>query len=180
MRRSTDSLTRLLVLAVFSLALPLPSSADLPVRPVAVTPMTVEELVAGSDHVVIGTVQVVHPRWNATRTSIVTDVSITAQEYFKSTTFKPELLLTLPGGTVEGLTVKVEDVPTFDVADTVLLFLKDRPTGELQVVGLSQGVYYVRGTRAVHAPSGRATPLATCALACARWSAYRRPPTAAP
>ena len=95
-----------------------------------------------------------------TRTSIVTDVSITAQEYFKSTTFKPQLLLTLPGGTVEGLTVKVEDVPTFDVADTVLLFLKDRPTGELQFVGLSQGVYYVRGTRAVHAPSGRATPLA--------------------
>jgi hypothetical protein len=154
-----QSRTRWLVLAVFCLAWPLASPAELTIRPVAVTPMTLGELVAGSDHVVLGTVQVVQPRWDATRTSIVTDVSVTTSEYFKSTTFKARLLLTLPGGTLEGLTVKVADVPVFAVGDTVLLFLKEHPAFGLQLVGLSQGVYYVRGPRAVHAPSGATTSL---------------------
>jgi hypothetical protein len=127
-----------------------------------VTPSDLGELLARADHVFIGLVREVRSDWNPTRTSIDTTVRLVVEEYFKSSTFPPQFTLRLPGGTVGDVSLKVAGVPAFSVGDRALLFLEEDPgrPGLPGIVGLWQGVYYVRDGVAVQAESGRRFPLA--------------------
>ncbi|MGH7322967.1 MAG: hypothetical protein ACRELA_25555, partial [Candidatus Rokuibacteriota bacterium] len=124
----------------------------------AVIPMAVEELVARADHVFLGLVKDVRARQDPAGGGIVTDVSVVAEEYLKSRTFPPRVILVLPGGTVGSLTLRVEDVPTFVRDERVLLFLRER-AGAPEIVGAWQGVFRIRGGTSVQAESNLTLPL---------------------
>jgi hypothetical protein len=70
-----------------------------------------------------------------------------------------EVVVSEPGGTVDGVTQKYGGVPRFSSEQEVVLFLWTGPSGRTQVIGLSQGVLQVQKSAAgeeevVREPSG--------------------------
>jgi hypothetical protein len=70
-----------------------------------------------------------------------------------------EVVVSEPGGTVDGVSQKYGGVPRFTPGQEVILFLWTGPSGRTQVIGLSQGVLQVQKSAAgeeevVREPSG--------------------------
>lgn len=59
-----------------------------------------------------------------------------------------EVVVSEPGGTVDGVTQKYGGVPRFTPGQEVVLFLWTGPSGRTQVIGLSQGVFQVQKSAA--------------------------------
>ncbi|HEY0782606.1 MAG TPA: hypothetical protein VGE98_09135, partial [Thermoanaerobaculia bacterium] len=68
-----------------------------------VAPFTDEQIIRGSQHVVVATVVGKQARWNAQHTLIVTDYTLAVEESLKG---EPagRLTVTVPGGTLNGAT----------------------------------------------------------------------------
>jgi len=92
-----------------------------------------------SDAIAIGTITSVESRWNDAGTEIETVVAFSVDETLAGELSQNPILI-VPGGTVDGMTYWVEDVPVFFPGENVGLFLKQLPGGEYRTVGLSQGV----------------------------------------
>ncbi|MDV2481379.1 PKD domain-containing protein [Methanoculleus sp. Wushi-C6] len=92
-----------------------------------------------SDAIATGTITSVESRWDEAGTGIETVVSFSVGETLAGG-LPEDPVLVLPGGTVDRITLWVEDVPVFFPGETVGLFLKERPDGSYLPVGLSQGV----------------------------------------
>lgn len=118
-------------------------------------------LVARSEHAVAAHVQATSSRYDADG-RIVTDVLVQVDEVAKGPARRGEVLqLLLLGGTVQGLTMRVEGAATLREGEQAMLFLERHPTGHLIPVGLSQGVMPIRETngRRMVSPGGASLAL---------------------
>jgi hypothetical protein len=106
--------------------------------------LSLEELVAKADLIVVATVSEQTSRWNKYG-RIVTDVTLAVDQPIKGDTSNGEqLVVTTLGGTIGELLMKVEGSARFVSGSSVLVFLRQVPgTGELRPVGMSQGVRYL-------------------------------------
>ncbi len=103
-----------------------------------------------SDAIATGTITSVESQWNEAGTGIETVVSVSVGETLAGG-LPENPVLVVPGGTVDGITQWVEDVPVFFPGENVGLFLRERPDGSYQPVGLSQGVVPLTGASAAKA-----------------------------
>lgn len=72
---------------------------------------------------------------------IYTDISIRTDQALKGE--RTNMLLTIEGGTANGITLKVSDVPTFKVGEEVVVFAKKQAAGYLLSFG-SQAKYTIK------------------------------------
>ena len=104
-----------------------------------VRPLTLSNLCAQADRVVVGGVNKIESRWEGSK--IVTDVTIAPTENLKGVGSVP-FAITVPGGTVDGVTLRVSAAPVFAVAEQVVLFRKTGPNPG-GVYGWYRGKYTV-------------------------------------
>ena len=88
-----------------------------------------EQLFAGSDLVVTGTVLDINYRWGqGNESSIITAVRLEVEGVAKGEPHEGIIEVNYPGGRVGELELWVEDQPTFTVGEHVLLYLKSEST----------------------------------------------------
>ncbi|MDD3951619.1 MAG: PKD domain-containing protein [Desulfobacterales bacterium] len=115
-------------------------------------------LAGQSDAIATGTITSVESRWDEAGTGIETVVSFSVGETLAGG-LPENSVLVVPGGTVDGITLWVEDVPVFSPGENVGLFLKQSPDGFYLPVGLLQGVVPLAGEPAAKAgAAGLLTP----------------------
>lgn len=101
--------------------------------------LTLTDLCTHADRVVVGGVNKVASRWQGSK--IVTDVTIAPTDNLKGTGSLP-FVITVPGGTVGGVTLRASEAPVFTVGEQVLLFKKNGPS-PCGVYGWYRGKYTV-------------------------------------
>lgn len=144
------------------------------VHAATVTPMNLGELIEGADSIVVGAVNSSTSEWRGDQ--IITQSTIKVREHLLGDD-SSEITVTSLGGTALHPRLKVPvqmavaGVPVYRPGDTILLFGKHNAAGELQAVGLSQGVFRVElnadtgaeqvsvGTKALHAEGPKTPPL---------------------
>lgn len=112
--------------------------------------VTPEELIKGSDGVIIGTVKDLSvtkapSNLRAGEQDIVTNVNIAVEKYLSNpkNLSLENITVQVVGGTIGKETMTAEDSPDFEVGQKVLVFLKQGSNGILTVYGWSQGKYTV-------------------------------------
>lgn len=108
-----------------------------------VVKLTLEELVAHADWIVVGTVTGQNSQWNADHSHIYTLVTVAVEEWVKGESDDNEIVINTPGGEVGGTTEWVEDVPSFQKGERVLVFLQLHDDGSAGVVGGWQGKFVI-------------------------------------
>lgn len=93
--------------------------------------------------IVIGRVTATEARWNEDRTRIVTEVRVRVERRLKGAPAE-ELVLTQPGGELDGLRYSVEGAPRFRTGEESLLFVWRDAAGHATVQGLAQGKFDLR------------------------------------
>jgi len=93
-----------------------------------------------SEKIVRGQVVYIRSYWNPEKTLIYTDVKIFVSEYLKGDG-PMEIILKLPGGTVDDKTQWVSDTPQFNLGDDDVIFLESSG----QITGGPDGVYPLKG-----------------------------------
>lgn len=101
--------------------------------------LTLTDLCTNANRVVVGGVNKVESRWQGTK--IVTDVTIAPTENLKGQGTLP-FVITIPGGTVGGVTLRASEAPVFAVGEQVVLFQKTGPS-PCGVYGWYRGKYTV-------------------------------------
>jgi hypothetical protein len=116
----------------------------LPAAATTYLPVTFDELVARADVIFVGDVVDVRPFALETRdgTVIKTRVTFRVRDPLLGTTSALEVFDFL-GGEIDGVTMKVAEMPTFTVGDRRVMFAR-RERSINPVVGFSQGVFEVR------------------------------------
>lgn len=109
-----------------------------PMAAAQVRPLTLTQLCDGSTRIVVGGVTKMTPRWEGNR--IVTDVTVQTAEHLKGTGSQ-QAIVTIPGGTIGSVTLKVSEAPTFAVGELCVIFV--RPTPACGVYGWFRGKYTV-------------------------------------
>ena len=101
-----------------------------------------------SDDIVLGTVVGTESAWNADHTGIVTTARVRVDQ---STThrFSGTIPVTVPGGTVDGLTQWVEDQPVLVPGTEAYFFLMQNPRWGTTFAGGCQGMLHVQNGRVV-------------------------------
>ncbi len=127
MKRTMVSLAALLLVAV------VPATASTFVA------MSLDELVAGADAVVVGRVQEMKSSWTESGRIIVTDNEIKVDEVWVGSAAEKISVRTV-GGEVGGFLVEAHGFPAFEKNEHVILFLKrESESGTLQVLGYQLG-----------------------------------------
>lgn len=93
-----------------------------------------------SQKIIRGQVTSIKSYWNPEGTLIYTDVIVQVDEYLKGDG-RSEIVLQIPGGTVDDKTQWVSDTPQFSTGNSYVIFLE--PSG--QVTGGPDGVYLLSG-----------------------------------
>ena len=129
----------LLSLVLLSIALP-----SLPSRAAVVLRLALPELVLRAEHIVLAIAREKRSRFTP-EGRIVTDVTLTVDQTLKGD-FRPgqDIVVTRLGGEVGESAMLVEGAPRFQTGRSAVVFLRTVPsTGDLQVVGMSQGLFQV-------------------------------------
>jgi hypothetical protein len=103
---------------------------------------SVEETALGAEAIVRGRVEARVSRWTADHRRIVTDVTVTVTQAWKGAP-GPQVIVTLPGGTVGRIGQHVDAAPSFADGEEVVVFLS-RAGGGWRLAGLALGKYRVR------------------------------------
>ena len=113
-------------------------------RALTVVPRSFDELVARADIVFKGTVVHVNPQWIGEGQSrrIVTFVTFQVDETYKGAPERNQTLRFL-GGTVDGTTLEVPDMPVFAVGQRAVLFVTGNGRQYCPLVGVQQGRFHV-------------------------------------
>ena len=101
--------------------------------------LTPQQLCRNADRVLTGGVNKLQPRWDGQK--IVTDVTIVPVRNLKGDGATP-FVITIPGGTMGGITLRASEAPRFAVGEQVVLFLKPG-AGPCDVYGWYRGKYTV-------------------------------------
>lgn len=107
-----------------------------------VKPMPISELTAGADTIVLGLVESAKAAWKDGK--IVTDVTIAPKETWKGMP-KDHLVIEIPGGTVDGITMECGEAPRFTVGETAICFLRCSDAG-ICMFGWFRGKFTVLGS----------------------------------
>lgn len=126
-------------------------------RAAVVLRLELPDLVARAEHIVVAVAQQEQSRFRPDG-RIVTDVTLTVTETLKGD-FRSgqDIVVTRLGGEVGEIGMLVEGAPRFRMGRSAVLFLRElSTTGELQVVGMSQGVFHLeeREGRLYQIPGG--------------------------
>jgi len=123
----------LVSLAVLLLVAAVPATASTFVA------MSLDELVAGADAVVVGHVQEMKSSWTESGRIIVTDNEVRIDEVWVGSAPEKVSVRTF-GGEVGGFLVEATGFPKFEENEHVILFLKrEEASGTLQVLGYQLG-----------------------------------------
>jgi len=109
----------------------------------AVEKLTLEELTARADFIVLGTVTNLTSQWTADHKSIYTLVALSVEELIKGDLGNGEIVIMVPGGTAEGVTQTMEDAASFRVSERVVVFLRQGDDATYYVIGGFQGKYTI-------------------------------------
>lgn len=119
-----------------------------PVAPASATiseALSLQELVARADHVVLATAASAHAQRDA-RNRIVTDYALRVSEVMKGdAAIGSTLTMRSLGGVLGDLGMRVEGEPHLTTGERYVVFLGRTSSGLLRPVGMSQGVFPVRG-----------------------------------
>jgi hypothetical protein len=142
--------SRLLLAALLGSLLACPAAATTMVR------LDTPALARGSHDIVVGHITGTSVRWNADRTSVLTEVRVRVDRRLKGAP-ADELLLVQPGGELDGFRYSIEGAPRFRAGEDALLFVWRDPAGRATVNGLAQGKFDIRpdpatGARTVRRP----------------------------
>jgi hypothetical protein len=127
--------------------------------------LSLEQLVAAADHVVLARAEERQSRRHLDGRLIVTDVSLRVERTLKGDAQQGgSLVATRLGGRLQDIALQVPGEATFALGQRAIVFLRQaEPYGELRVVGMSQGVLPVRDrsddTPAMVTPGGGSTAL---------------------
>jgi hypothetical protein len=128
--------------------------------------LSVQELTARADLVLIGRVAEVASAWNAARTMIHTDIDLLVEEVLKGpANVTGRVGFRVAGGRVGDAAGVVADTPSFAVHEHVLVFLSRKRDGSLGLVEAFQGKFSIEQDDAtgagvaVRRSPGRAEPL---------------------
>jgi len=112
---------------------------------------TAREMAQLADAILVGKVVGITPRWSGDARGIVTDVAVRVERPIKHTQPGEIVRVTMPGGTMGGMTVYVDGTPEFLMGERALLYLERTSGGDLGVLGWRQGRWriedgYLAGT----------------------------------
>jgi hypothetical protein len=138
-------------------------AAARPAPATSVVPMSVPVMADCAAVVIVGEVAAIEASWRGTPRTIESAVTLRRVEYLKGAPSggapaRDTFRLTVPGGEVDGVRLRIAGAPEFGVGQTWVLFVL--PEWRVHpVVGISQGAFRVEaaghGTRRVH-QGGRA------------------------
>ena len=119
--------------------------AIIPAHATTVIAQDFNSLVSGADYVVRAVVKSVTSEYRTTPRgqAIFTKVELQVVETITGTPPQP-LVLQVLGGTVDGVTMRVEGVPQFHVGDEDILFVQNNGTQFFPLVGIMNGKYPVK------------------------------------
>ncbi|MDD5235615.1 MAG: hypothetical protein PHD13_05530 [Methanocellales archaeon] len=126
---------------------PIPTSAPTTVTVVGaglVEKLTLEQLTAKADFILVGTVTNIVTQRDTEDKSIHILVSISIEQSIKGN-LGQRITITVPGGELEGAKELVEDTPSFRVSERVLVFLHQEDVDTFSVVGGFQGKFSIYG-----------------------------------
>ena len=120
--------------------------------------LSLEQMVRGSQRIILGRCVSLETYWNKTRTRILTATRFAVTDNLKGDSRGVATVVTV-GGTRDGLTQVVSGTPKFRENEEVLLFLEAGKGSYWILMGLSQGMFRIatdrRGMKvAYHASSG--------------------------
>jgi hypothetical protein len=130
--------------------------------------LSYEDLNSQSNVVLIGTVKEIFPsKWNTPNGErpgnkiddsdilevMYTDITIHVNEYLKNPLSSEEVTVRVPGGTIGNETIWIEDAPSFEQNETVLLYLRGE-SSPFDVTGMSQGKFTVTDNGMAVRPDG--------------------------
>ncbi len=128
------------------------------VEATTVKQLSLEQMVRGSQRIILGRCVSQETYWNKTRTRILTATRFAVTDNLKGESRGVATVMTV-GGTLDGLTQVVSGTPKFRENEEVLLFLEAGKGGYWILMGLSQSMFRIatdrRGMKvAYHASSG--------------------------
>ena len=113
----------------------------------AVVPeLSLEELTRQSQVIVHGRVLRSWSEWDAKRQNIWTHHEIEVLDPLSGSVQKT-VVASEPGGTVDGLTMRISGEVAYAQGEEMVLFLYRTPIGYLRATGYAQGKYTIRGAR---------------------------------
>lgn len=127
----------MVMLALIALFAPMKGSAATLIH------LTLDEMTAQSQAILLGRCVEVSSAWNATHTDIVTSSVFEVAQYYKGSLGK-RVTITELGGQVGGWVSEYPGIPRFRVGEESLLFVWTGPDGAHQVIGLTQGKFRVQ------------------------------------
>jgi len=104
--------------------------------------LTVEEMAEKSSAVFLGRCVAVKSALDPDEFGMVTHNVFEVQEYYKGHLGR-RVVITEPGGEVDGRVTHYPGTPQFQPGDEVVLFVWAGPSGRHQVIGLTQGAFRV-------------------------------------
>jgi len=117
--------------------------ASVPVSASTFAAMSDEELVAGSQAVIVGEIDQVHSFWNEDGTAILSEAVVHVDRVLAGSA--PSLVTVRTfGGAVGDFRIEADGFPTFQAGNRTLLFLAASTDGTFRVTGYQLGQYRVR------------------------------------
>jgi hypothetical protein len=114
------------------------------VCPAAVVPrLSFDQLVATSEQIVHGRVERSWVAWDSSRRFIWTHYEVAVRDSVKGTA-QARVIVSEPGGTLDGFTLAVPGAVRYTAGEEVVLFLHRTPIGYLRANGYEQGKFAVR------------------------------------
>lgn len=120
-------------------------------------PAPLAERARGAERVVVGLVQAVEPSWRVNEFGdrlIVSTLRVVSEETLKGQPASA-IEIELEGGTLDGVTLKVSDLPTFSPGERAVFFLRQNTRGRLVPHLRGQGLLKLDGANRV--PGGTLT-----------------------
>lgn len=107
-------------------------------RSTSIPPMTFHELVAKADQIVTGRVVGNEISWGPEHKFVWTRYEIAVDDVIKGPLQKT-VIVSEPGGTLDGITMRIAGAVAYFTGEHVTLFLETYPTGDKRTVGWGQG-----------------------------------------
>ncbi len=108
-----------------------------------------EDLVDSSQAIAQGRVVESWTAWDQNHRYIWTHYRIRVSDVLKGSG-ETEIVVSEPGGTLEGQTLRIADVVAYSTGEEVVLFARRMPNGYMRTTGLGQGKFVVRNGRVLN------------------------------
>jgi len=101
--------------------------------------LSLEQLVEQADVILTGTVTGIESKGDSLSKNIYTNAMVSVDQVIKGQPGATDITIKVQGGAVDGLIKAVEDAPSFQQNERVLLFLKSNADNTMTVIGNLQG-----------------------------------------